>query len=216
MTEDQRVLAEVREEQGSVFLALDSGEVFELAPGSVPGQLPAVGESISSPLLAEIRFAAERKQVARRVFAMLDHRLYPVARLRAKLAEHGFGESAVDAVLQQMADQGLFSDRQYAEAYCRDCLATKAVGRLYLEKKLREKRVEPAVAARVAAEALDSATEKELALQAARVKWGRERGSDRRKSEAKVMRYLMGRGFPAQVASQAVRQAAPRTSEETE
>lgn len=216
MTEDQRVLAEVREEQGSVFVALDSGEVFELAPGSVPGQLPAVGESICSPLLAEIRFAAERKQVARRVFAMLDRRLYPVARLRAKLAENGYSEAAVDAVLQQMADQGLYSDRQYAEAYCRDCLAGKAVGRLYLEKKLREKRVDFAVAAAVASEMLDTATEMELALIAARVKWGRERGTDRRKSEARVMRYLLGRGFPAHVAGQAVRQAAPRANEETE
>ena len=72
MSEDHRVLVDVRQEQGSVFLALDSGEVLELAPQSVPDNLPPIGESISSPLLAEIRLAAERKLAARALFAHLD------------------------------------------------------------------------------------------------------------------------------------------------
>jgi SOS response regulatory protein OraA/RecX len=208
MIEDQRVLAAVREEQGSVWLTLDSGEVFELAPGSVPGKLPEVGESISSPLLAEIKLAAERKQVARRLFAMLDKRLYPVARLRQKLTDAGFGTEAVDGVLQQMNDSGLYSDRRYAEAYCRDCLRSKAVGRRYLEMKLREKRVDPEVAAAVPGEVLDQETEQELAMNAARARWEREKGRDRRKAEARIIRYLVGRGFNTGLAARACRRAA--------
>lgn len=207
MTEEQRVLAAVREEQGSIWVTLDGGEVFELAPGSVPDRLPAVGESVSSPLLDEIRLAAERKQVARRLFAMLDRRLSPPARLRAKLVDEGFTEQAITAVFHQMAESGLYSDRTYAQSYCRDCLRGKTVGRRYLENKLREKRIDPAVAAAVAAEFLDNDTEKELALAAARTRWRRERGTDPRKAEAKIVRYLAGRGFPIQVAAGAARQA---------
>lgn len=206
MTEDQRFLAAVREEQGSLWLTLDSGEVFELAPGSAPDNLPAVGESVSSPLLAEIRLAAERKQVARRLFALLDRRLSPPARLRAKLLEMGFSESSVTAVFLQMAASGLYSDRTYAEAYCRACLGGKAVGRRYLENKLREKQVDAQVAAAAAAAILDSATEKELALTAARARWSRARGGDLRKAEARIVRFLVGRGFPIQVAAGAARQ----------
>ena len=214
MIEEQRFLAEVREEQGTVFVALDSGEVFELAPGSIPGKLPSVGESISSPLLAEIKLAAERKQVARRLFALLDRRLQPVFRLRGKLAAEGFSETAVTDVLDQMAESDLYSDRHYAEAYCRDCLRGKAVGRRYLEKKLREKRVAAEIAAMVPGQILDLETEGELALVAARSRWRRERDSDRRKAEAKVIRYLMGRGFSVGTASKAVNQVQREMEEE--
>ena len=214
MTDEQRFLAEVREEQGTVFLALDNGEVLELAPQSVPRALPAVGESISSPLLAEIRLAAERKIVARRLFTMLDRRLYPVARLKAKLDEGGYSNEAIEAVLEQMAANGIYSDRQFAEAYCRDCLRSKAVGRRYLENKLREKRVSKEVASRVPSEILDSEMEKHLAMQAARSRWKRVAGLEKRKAETRVIRYLIGRGFPVGVASKAVRQIQNEDSQE--
>ena len=42
-------------------------------------------------------------------------------------------------------------------------------------------------------------------MTAARTRWGRERGTDQRKAEARVIRYLVGRGFAVGLASQAVR-----------
>ena len=215
MTENHHILVDVRQEQGTVFLALSNGEVFELAPGSLPRNLPEIGESISSPLLAEIRLATERKNVARRIFAMLDRRLFPEAILRDKLVDKGFSLEAIDAVLKQMTEQGIYSDRHYAEAYCRDCLRGKAVGRRYLEKKLWEKRVARDLTKTVPAEMLDTETEKELAQVAARTRWKREIGKDRRKSEAKVTRYLLGRGFPVGVAARAVRMAADEAEKDS-
>ncbi len=206
MNEEQRFLAGIREEQGTVFLTLDSGEVLELAPESVPGDLPAVGESIDSPLLSVIRLAAERKKVARRIFSLLDRRLLPVSRVRRKLTEEGFSDLAVSAVLERMAEQGLYSDSQYARAYCRDCLRGRQVGRLYLEKKLREKQVPPDVAASIPAEILDRETEDQLALAAARNRWRRGNSSDPAKTRARTIRFLMGRGFPAGTVHRVVRQ----------
>nr|MEE4267323.1 regulatory protein RecX [Candidatus Krumholzibacteria bacterium] len=218
MSPDLRVLADVRREQGTVFLTLDSGEVFELAPASVPAELPGIGESISSPLLAVIRLAAERKLAARALFSLLDRRLYPVARLREKMVAKGYSEEAVEGVIDQMQQQGLFSDRHFAEAYCRDCLRGKAVGRRYLQQKLREKKVAPEVAQSVPAEILDQETERELAVQAAQARWKRERrsprGQDLRKAEARVTRYLLGRGFPTGVAMNAARGEKPEPDEE--
>ena len=213
MTEDQRFLAEVREEQGTVFITLDDGEVLEMAPGSVPRGMPATGESISSPLLVEIRLAAERKKVARRIFGLLDRKLYPVSKLRSKLIEDGYSEAAIKAVLEQMAAGGVYSDRHFAEAFCRDCLRAKAVGLRYLEMKLREKGVAVDISRAVPAEILDQDTERELALTAARTRLGRERGTDPRKTEAKVIHYLVGRGFGVGMASKAVRRVQKEVQE---
>jgi len=202
-------LLDLRTETGSVHLVLDTGHQYELAPGSVPAGIPAPGEVMPVAVLAEVALAAERKIVARRLFAMLDRRLQPVARLRSKLVERGHSEEAVAAVLTQMREQGLYSDRRYAEAFCRDCLLNRKVGRRYLVQKLREKQVDGNLAATVAAEILDSGTETVLAEQAAQARWARQRGPSDYKALAKVIRFLVGRGFAIGLANQAARQTRP-------
>jgi len=209
MTASDPRLLEVREEAGSVWLILDSGETFELAPQSVPASLPAKGESISSPLLAEIQSAAERKQVARRIFALLDRRLWPSARIRERLLEDGFSLESIDTVLDQMSRQDLYSDRHYARAWCRDCLAGKDVGRRYLVDKLRRKQVAVSIAQEAVSEILGSDDECERAERAAAKRWRRITGPVDRKAEAKLVRFLMGRGFDASLANRAVRRTRP-------
>jgi len=203
----------IREEMGSVVVCLDDGSVLEVAPASLPAGLPAVGELVPATVHLALELAAERKKVARRVFAMLDRRLQPVARLRRKLTDQGYSGQAVDEVLERMAAEGLYSDRRYAEAFCRDCLLNKAVGRRYLVSKLREKQVPGEVASVAAAEVLDDATERDLASQAARSRWKRQRDPQDRNSLAKVVRYLQGRGFPAGLANQAAREERPEADE---
>jgi SOS response regulatory protein OraA/RecX len=192
-----------------VFLALDDGITLEVVPEAVPESLPEPGEMITPELLADLRLAAERKLIARWVFTVLDRRLQPVARIRDKAAEKGYSRAGVDAVLEQMAASGLYSDRNFAEAYCRDCLASRAVGRRYLVSKLREKKVPALLAAQVAKEILDPETEEDLAEGAATVKWKRIKESGDRKVLAKVVRFLQGRGFDAGTANRAARKMKP-------
>lgn len=204
-------LLDFRAEAGAVQLVLDTGHRYELAPGSVPPGLPGPGEVVPPTVVREIALAAERKIVARRVFAMLDRRLQPLARLRGKLADRGHSDEAIEAVLGQMREQGVYSDRRYAEAFCRDCLLSRAVGRRYLVQKLRDQQVEAQLAQEVAAEILDPQTESELAAQAAGERWRRLRGPADYKALAKVVRFLLGRGFDAGLANQAARRAQPRS-----
>lgn len=207
--EGEARLIDVRETEGSVVLAFDGGATFELAPGSVPEGLPDAGELVPEPMMAEVKLAAERKQVARLIFAMLDRRLQPLARIRDKVAEKGYSKAATDGVLEQMAAKGLYSDRKFAEAYCRDCLASRLVGRRYLVSKLRQKRVPANLAGEVAAELLDSETEAELADRAAAARWGKISGPPDRKNLAKVVRHLQGRGFDPGCANRAARKMQP-------
>jgi len=202
-------LLDVRRQEGSVFLALDDGSTLELAAASVPAGLPAPGEMIGGDLLAEIRLAAERKLVARMILAALDRRLQPMARLRDKALEKGYSEQAVDAVLEQMAARGLYSDRQFAEAYCRDCLATRAVGRHYLVGKLRQKQVPASLAAEVADMLLDDGAEELLADRAAAARWKKIRGAGDLKDVARVVRHLQSRGFDAGTSNRAARRTRP-------
>ena len=196
-----------------MFLGLSTGEVFELAPDSVPDRLPLVGEVLDSLLLREIQEAAERKNIARRLFVLLDRRLRSVAKTRSKLLEEGFTAVGIDAVLEQMAGRGLYSDQTFSEAWCRDCLLRRAVGRHYLIAKLRGQKVSGAVAFAAVDAVLDPGKEMELARTAAAKKWEgqiiRNSKGTERKTEAKVIRFLQGRGFSLGQAVKAVRETNP-------
>jgi regulatory protein len=186
----------VDEQPGTVTIRLDDGEVLEVAPDAVPPDMPAVGGSVSSPLLASLRAAAARKLVARRLFALLDRRLLSRAQLRRKLLDADHPPEAVDAVLDQAAAAGLHADRDVAAAYCRDTLRAKAVGARWLEGKLRDRGIDGQLAREVVREYLDPDTERQLAEAAAARRWRRERGRDRL-ALARVQRFLGSRGFSA-------------------
>lgn len=208
MPNGARILAAVEFEPGAAILRLDDGETLEIAPDALPPGLPAVGGSLTEPQLAALRAAAARKQVARRLLAMLDRRLDSRARLRDKLCAQGFAAAAVDDVLDQAAAQGLHSDRLVAAAYCRDTLRGRAVGRRWLQARLGALGVPADLAAAVAAQELPPERERELAAAAAAARWRRERGRDLR-ALARVQRFLASRGFAPQLAAEAARRQQP-------
>lgn len=210
MSGPEPILASVEERPGTVVIRLSDGEVLEVAPDAVPVDMPPVGGSLGSPLLHGLRAAAARKAAARRLFELLDRRLQSRARLRRKLVDDGHPEDAADAVLDQAEAAGLHSDRVFAEAFCRDALRTRPVGAFWLEAKLRDKGVAATLAAAVAREALTPETERDLAEQAARQRWRRERESGPR-AEARVQRFLASRGFPAGLCRTATRATRPDT-----
>ena len=196
------------------MLVLEGNEELELAPDAVPPELPAVGGILGDDLIVELRRAAGRKRAARRIFGILDRRLVPPARVRRRLAEEGHDPAAVEAVLEQMARRGLYSERHFADAWCRDTLRAKAVGRFYLESKLREKGISVAAARAAAADALDRDTEADLAHRAAADRWRRLAGPADRRAEARVVRFLQGRGFGGALAGRAVRATRPGDDDE--
>lgn len=206
-TGDARLLA-VRREGETVWLEVDGGITYELAAASVPDGLPAPGHRLGAALHRDVALAAERKRAARRLFALLDRRLQPVARLRRRLLDEGYLEEAVAAVIAAMLEQDVHSDRRYADAWCRDCLLSRAVGRRYLEAKLRGAGLAPDVARTAAGDALSPREEDALALQAATSAWRRQSGRGPRET-ARVVRFLVGRGFPPATAARAARQARP-------
>lgn len=204
---EARLLA-LREQDGVVVLEFEGGLSYEVAADAVPATLPAVGAMVDEATLRGIAMAADRKLAARRLFKLLDRRLQPVGRLRAKLLAEGHLPEAVDQVLASMQEQGLHSDRQYAEAYCRDCLLSRAVGRGYLEAKLRNKGLDAAVARAAAEAVLDPDRERELATRAARARWRKLGPDSSLQALAKVVRHLHSRGFSpgdSQAAARATR-----------
>ncbi len=200
----------------TVTVTLADGRCFDLDQDSTPPDLPPVGEIVTPEVVAELDAARRRKLAARDLMAMLGRRLQPVARLRKKLLDKGHAAEAVEQVLELMQAKGLCSDRQFAEAYCRDTLRNRPVGSRYLVARLRSRQVPSLVAREVVASVLDGEQEMELARQAAVAKWCRMSDPAAQASLAKVVRFLLGRGFPAGVANTAARRTRPDGTKEVD
>jgi len=204
-----RILLGIEERPGAVLLRLDGGETLEIAPDAMPADLPGLGERVGQSLLDVLRGAAARKRAARRLFELLGRRLWPSATLERKLLEEGHSPAAVAAVLAAAAEQGLCSDRGFAEAFCRDMLRTKPVGRAWLAARLRQKGIAADLAAEVANSVLPPEIERDLAERAGAQRWRQLRGGDAR-ARAQLQRFLASRGFPAAVCGDVARRCAGR------
>ena len=208
MSAPDPILVAVEVHPTGVVLRLDDGEELTIAADALPADLPDVGGSLGSPLLQRLRTAAARKQAARRLFELLARRLWTRQRLERKLTAEGLPPAAVTAVLDEAAARGIHSDRHVAEAYCRDALRTRTVGRAWLVDRLRRLGVAGDLARQVVAAQLSPAEERDLARRAAASRWRRETAQDAR-ALARVQRFLQSRGFPAGICREAAQDARP-------
>ncbi len=213
---DDSILQDCHVAADVAVLRFADGETLEIAATSLPPDLPAVGRPVGPELLERLREAAERKRIARRVFALLDRRLYPLAALRAKLDEYGFDPGRSDEVLAEFSARGLHSDLHFAEAFCRDTLSRKPVGRHYLLARLRRHRVPESVAREAVDAVLDDRRQESLARRAAEVRWRRGGTASGRRGLAAVVRFLHGRGFPVGLSRRVAGEMEPVVGNEPE
>jgi len=128
-----------------------------------------------------------------RAMNYLARREHSRAELVRKLSSHGEADAIV-SLLDQLEQENLLSNARYAES-----LAHSRAGRhgsVRLKSDLREKGVPETVIAEVVGQA------READLAAARAVWLKKFGqlpSDA-KERAKQQRFLLGRGFPSDVA----------------
>lgn len=132
-----------------------------------------------------------------RAMNYLARREHSRAELARKLAPHDEAD-VIAALLDQLEQENLLSNTRYAEA-----LAHSRAGRhgsARLKSELREKGVPEAILAEVVAQARDGD------LAAARGVWLKKFGSPPvdAKERAKQQRFLLGRGFPAEVVRRVV------------
>ena len=127
----------------------------------------------------------------------LARREHSRAELARKLARHGEADE-VAALLDQLEQENLLSNTRFAES-----LAHSRAGRhgsVRLKAELREKGVAEAIASVV----LNQAREGDL--EAARAVWRKKFGVPPcdAKERARQQRFLLGRGFPAEVVRRVV------------
>ena len=125
---------------------------------------------------------------------LLARREHSELELRHKLIGRSFTDTMVDAVVMQLADEGLLSDQRFAEVYARGRFE-RGYGPLRIRAELRERGVSGDLAEQNLAELSRSWVES--ASQQRSKRFGRQFPGDYRE-RAKQMRFLQQRGFTAE------------------
>ena len=122
---------------------------------------------------------------------LLTGRDYSRAELATKLNKRFDNHSAIDEVLQRLADEGLQSDERFAEAFVRSRIL-RGHGLTRIRQDIRQK----GIADELVGQTLDAADVDwmDLAREVAQRKFGQRQAADQRET-AKRMRFLQYRGF---------------------
>ena len=116
----------------------------------------------------------------------LRHRERTTGQVDAHLAERGFGELEREAAIETLARTGLVDDRRFAEARAA-ALARKGAGDALIQHDLAAAGVDREIVEDALAALDDEATRARQVV-------------ERRGASARTVRYLVAKGFPADVA----------------
>ncbi len=192
---------------GRLTLTTSDGATYEVAPSAPELSEIAIGSRLDPASMDALRFAAARKAAAKKAMALLDRRFYSRRRLRLRLLQAEHAELAVERVLDQLVEQGVLDDARFAEAWCRDQLRRKPVGRRWLKSGLRGQGVDDA-ATEAALDACLPREEEEEACR--RALSSRRYDLEEENNRARALRFLMSRGFPPGMARELVFRARER------
>jgi regulatory protein len=202
--QDEITLLSLEVGERNSIITLSNGDVLELATESLPPDQMTVGEKLSSELLDKLNSAFQKKEIARKVFDILDRHLQSISRIQKKLVDKGYNQELVVQVLAKFQESGLISDTIFAEAYCRDILLSKLVGKMYFVSKLNQFGVRRDIINKVISEQLPAELETELCEKASIKWWQKKARGDYYKDEQRCRRFLAGRGFNMSIISLAM------------
>jgi regulatory protein len=160
-----------------------------LQPGIPVGDLEPGGE-LAPEAAKRLEVLAQSYALRSRALRILGAGAQTAAGLRRKLLARGAAPSAVQAVLEQLAREGLLDDRAFARGWVQSRLERHPEGEGLLIAGLLRRGVSRELAREVVAELLDPQAERQSAARLLE-KLGRRAGVSRERLEA----TLRGRGF---------------------
>ena len=158
-----------------------------------------------------------RRRAFERAIKLLSTKPRSVAELRERLLQgKGINAEVVETVISRLQEYGYLNDERFAFGYASYKVKQRPVGRRRLERDLKLKKVESAVA-NEALELVYSETSEEQLIDQAIAKRLRVRGRPKNRAEAKsLFDHLLRQGFQFELVSDKVQSLATDFTDDTD
>lgn len=147
-----------------------------------------------------------RRKTFERAVKLLAAKPRSIAELRERLLRgKGTNQEVVEEVIARLREYGYLNDERFAFSYASYKVKQRPIGRRRLERDLKFKKIDSAVASE-ALEMVYAETPEEQLIDQAIAKRLRIRGKPKNRAEAKsLFDHLLRQGFPLEVVSDKVR-----------
>jgi regulatory protein len=158
-----------------------------------------------------------RRKIFERAIKLLAAKPRSVAELRERLLRgKNTDQAIVEAVISRLREYGYLNDERFAFSYASYKVKQKPVGRRRLERDLKFKKIDSAVATE-ALEMVYAETSEEQLIEKAIEKRLRIRGRPKNRAEAKrLFDHLLRQGFGFELVSNKIRSLATDFTDETD
>ena len=156
-----------------------------------------------------------RRKTFERAVKLLAAKPRSIAELRERLLRgKETNQEVVEEVIARLREYGYLNDERFAFSYASYKVKQRSIGRRRLERDLKFKKIDTAVASE-ALEMVYAETPEEQLIDQAIAKRLRLRGKPKNRAEAKsLFDHLLRQGFPLEVVSDKVRALATLTGDE--
>lgn len=162
-------------------------------------------KSLSGRELKQIIWAADRNKLKEKAYHLLSLRPRSEKELKDKLRQKGAQAKLVEEVLQELKEKELINDEKFAQSWVQSRMANRPMGKFLLRRELLKKGVKPEIIERVLQENYQAEDELELAKSLLERKARRYKNLNDLKTKKRMADFLLRRGFPYEVVSQALK-----------
>ena len=139
-----------------------------------------------------------RGKAEKKAYRLLTLRAHSEQELSAKLRQGGFPEEVVAGVLEKCRELGYLDDRSYARQRARELAVNRLAGDRRIAADLRERGIGEDLAREAIVHIREEFSEAEALDRLVRKRSGGQGGAAlEEKERARLVRSLMGKGFPA-------------------
>ncbi|MGB9720295.1 MAG: regulatory protein RecX [bacterium] len=151
------------------------------------------GDEIKEDEIKNLLLVEEKERLKQRAYRLLRFRSRSVNEMRQRLMNLGYEPEIVEAVVQDLIEEGILNDQRFVREFASDYTELKPKGNIFIMNELRKKKVD----ATLIEDVLRNRDEKSIIRNILKKKVSNFDKSNP-KEKAKIIRRLLSKGFTLQ------------------
>ncbi len=152
------------------------------------------GDELTEEQVKNLLLAEEKERLKQRAYRLLRFRSRSINEMKQKLINLGYEQEIVEAVVQDLIEEGVLNDQKFVREFTSDYTELKPKGNIFIMNELRKKKVD----ATLIEDVLTNRDEKSLIKNMLEKKFSNLDKSNP-KERAKIIRHLLSKGFTPRV-----------------
>lgn len=198
-------IKKVRRRSGRVAVYVDGMFAMELDASLASEHGVVRGFPLSGSICAMLRKADSRRTALNKALDFLSYRSRTEEEIRKKLRDAGCEDEVIGATVERLGTLGYLDDERFARDFVTSRIVRRSHGPLRVRRDLFRLGIDESVVEAAIAEVASRETLLDSAISIGMKYVARlDRERDDRKRRWKFVQYLLRRGFPADIAGEAV------------